>query len=132
METEPDDQGHIRVAALQLGSAQRARILAVLLHVDVGITGWYLGIPDPLTNLVERLSDPEGPIGERPGDIALEWLPRLHFGRWRDPTWGPWLKALWAIVGVVPAIMFVTGLLMWWNRVVRKRRDVSEAVVELA
>ena len=26
-----------------------------------GITGWYLGIPDPLTNLVERLSDPEGP-----------------------------------------------------------------------
>ena len=96
-----------------------------------GITGWYLGIPDPLTNLVERLSDPVGPYGERPGDIALEWLPRLHFGRWRDPTWGPWLKALWAILGVVPAIMFVTGLLMWWNRVVRKRRDVAEAVVEL-
>ncbi len=42
------------------------------------------------------------------------------------------MKALWAIVGVVPAIMFVTGLLMWWNRVVRKRRDVAEAVVELA
>jgi uncharacterized iron-regulated membrane protein len=97
-----------------------------------GVTGWYLGIPDPLTNLVERISDPEGPYGERPGDIALEWLPRLHFGRWRDPTWGPWLRALWAILGVVPAIMFVTGLLMWWNRVVRRRRDAVEAAAEVA
>ena len=95
-----------------------------------GITGWYLGIPDPLTNLVERISDPEGPIGERPGDIALEWLPRLHFGRWRDPVWGPWLRAVWATIGVVPAVMFVTGLVMWWNRVVRKRRSVSDVVAE--
>jgi uncharacterized iron-regulated membrane protein len=39
------------------------------------------------------------------------------------------LKALWAIVGVVPAVMFVTGLLMWWNRVVRKRRSAPEVVV---
>jgi len=30
----------------------------------------------------------------------------------------------------VPAIMFATGSLMWWNRVVRKRRSVSEPVVE--
>jgi uncharacterized iron-regulated membrane protein len=36
---------------------------------------------------------------------------------------------LWAVVGLVPAVMFVTGLLMWWNRVVRKRRSVSEQVV---
>jgi uncharacterized iron-regulated membrane protein len=39
------------------------------------------------------------------------------------------LKALWAIVGVVPAVMFVTGLLMWWNRVVRKRRSAPEVAV---
>jgi uncharacterized iron-regulated membrane protein len=95
-----------------------------------GISGWYLGMPEPLTNLVERLSDPEGPYGQRPGDIALEWLPRLHFGRWRDPIWGPWFKAVWAIVGVVPAIMFVTGLLMWWNRVVRTRRSATAVMVE--
>jgi uncharacterized iron-regulated membrane protein len=94
-----------------------------------GLSGWYLGMPEPLTNLVERFSDPDGPPGERPGDVALQWLTRLHFGRWRNPGWGPWLKALWAVVGLVPAVMFVTGLLMWWNRVVRKRRSVSEQVV---
>jgi len=86
-----------------------------------GVSGWYLGIPEPLTALVERYSDPDGVPGERPGDIALTWLTRLHFGRWRDPTWGPWLKPVWAAVGLAPAIMFVTGTIMWWNRVVRRR-----------
>jgi uncharacterized iron-regulated membrane protein len=95
-----------------------------------GVSGWYLGMPDPLTNFVERFSDPEGVYGERPGDIALMWLSRLHFGRWRDPGWGPWLKAAWAIAGVVPALMFVTGVVMWWNRVVR-RRAMSGAAADL-
>ena len=27
----------------------------------------------------------------------------------------------WAVVGLAPAGMFVTGAMMWWNRVVRKR-----------
>jgi uncharacterized iron-regulated membrane protein len=94
-----------------------------------GISGWYLGMPEPLTNVVERFSDPEGVYGERPGDIALTWLSRLHFGRWREPGWGPWLKALWAVAGVVPAIMFVTGGVMWWNRKIRHRvaRNAPEA-----
>lgn len=96
-----------------------------------GISGWYLGMPEPLTNFVERFSDPEGVYGERPGDIALTWLSRLHFGRWREPGWGPWLKATWAVVGMVPAIMFITGTIMWWQRKIRKRaaRNVPEAAV---
>jgi uncharacterized iron-regulated membrane protein len=51
-------------------------------------------------------------------DFVLEWLPRLHFGRFRT---APTIQAVWAIVGLAPAIMFVTGALMWWNRVIRKR-----------
>jgi uncharacterized iron-regulated membrane protein len=91
-----------------------------------GVSGWYMGMPDPLTTFVEGLSDPNGTPGTRPGDLFLEWLPRLHFGRWRDPTWGPWLKALWAMLGLVPAAMFATGAIMWWNRVVRPRRAKHE------
>ena len=91
-----------------------------------------MGMPDPLTDLVERLSDPEQPIGERAGDIVLTWLTRLHFGRWRDPVWGPWLKAVWAAIGLVPTVMAVTGLLMWWNRVVRRRRTARDAAFEAA
>lgn len=95
-----------------------------------GISGWYLGMPEPLTNVVERFSDPDGVYGERPGDLALTWLSRLHFGRWRNPGWGPWLQAAWAITGAIPALMFVTGSIMWWNRVVRRRRPARDVAAE--
>ena len=97
-----------------------------------GVSGWYLGMPEPLTNLAERWSDPNGVYGERPADIVLAWLSRLHFGRWRDPAWGPWLKALWAVIGVVPAVMLVTGVIMWWNRKIRHRVARNAPEVEAA
>lgn len=86
-----------------------------------GVSGFYLGIPEPFSNLVDSMSDPDDYLGERPGDIVLLWLTRLHFGRWRN---APVLKAVWAVIGLVPALMFVTGAVMWWNRVLR-RRNVS-------
>jgi uncharacterized iron-regulated membrane protein len=87
-----------------------------------GISGFYLGVPEPFSNFVDAISDPEAILGDRPGDIVLNWLTRLHFGRWRDL---PWLKAIWALVGLMPAMMLVTGVIMWWNRVLRKRPSVT-------
>ena len=81
------------------------------------VSGIYLAFPDPFSNFVEAISDPEGIPGDRPGDVALLWLTRLHFGRFRDYRA---LQALWALLGLVPAVMFVTGGVMWWNRVLRK------------
>ena len=92
-----------------------------------GVSGFYLGIPEPFSNFVDAISDPKAELGERPGDIVLLWLSRLHFGRWRSEP----LKALWAVAGLVPAIMFVTGAIMWWQRVVRpklRRRAVDASV----
>jgi uncharacterized iron-regulated membrane protein len=83
-----------------------------------GVSGFYLGIPEPFSDFVDRISNPDDFLGERPGDIVLSWLTRLHFGRWRGM---PALKAVWAILGLVPAVMFVTGVVMWWNRVLRRR-----------
>jgi len=93
-----------------------------------GVSGFYMGVPGPFTALVDYVSSPDPELmGDRPGDLALAWLSRLHFGRWDNV----WLKALWALIGLVPALMFVTGAIMWWNRVVRKRpaRNAAEARV---
>jgi len=81
-----------------------------------GVSGFYLGVPEPFTEFVDKISDPNAEFGERPGDLVLMWLSRLHFGRWRgnEP-----LRAVWAIVGLVPAILFITGVIMWWNRTLR-------------
>ena len=46
------------------------------------------------------------------------WITRLHFGRFRET---PSLQVLWVVTGLVPAVMFVTGGVMWWNRVLQKR-----------
>jgi uncharacterized iron-regulated membrane protein len=52
----------------------------------------------------------------RVGDTVMYWFAYLHFGRF-----GGWLtKLVWAAVGLVPVIMFATGTLMWWNRVVKR------------
>jgi uncharacterized iron-regulated membrane protein len=82
-----------------------------------GISGIYLGIPEPFSNFVDAISDPNAYLGDRPGDIVLMWLTRLHFGRWRSEP----LRAIWALAGLTPAIMFVTGVIMWWQRVLRPR-----------
>jgi uncharacterized iron-regulated membrane protein len=49
------------------------------------------------------------------GNQTTSWLAKLHFGRI-----GWFTRALWTILGLVPAILFVTGVLMWWDRVLRK------------
>jgi uncharacterized iron-regulated membrane protein len=68
---------------------------------------------DPYTAQVLRVDRP----AERPlGDRALELFARLHFG-----TFGWAVKSLWAVIGLTPAALFVTGFLMWWNRVLSKK-----------
>jgi uncharacterized iron-regulated membrane protein len=90
-----------------------------------GVSGVYLGIPEPFSNFVDAISDPNAFLGDRPGDIVLMWLSRLHFGRWQS---GP-LRAVWAIAGLAPAVMFVTGVVMWWSRVVKPRLKGADARV---
>jgi uncharacterized iron-regulated membrane protein len=87
-----------------------------------GLSGFYLGVPEPFASVVDYLWGPLE-LDERGGDVALAWLSRLHFGRWKSGA----LKALWASVGLVPAAMFVTGALMWWNRVIRRRASLENA-----
>jgi len=88
------------------------------------VSGIYLGIPHPFEDLANRLE----PL-IRDGDQIIYWLAILHFGRINGigfPCSGPGLcdqttKAIWALFGLAPAAMFVTGAIMWWNRVLRPR-----------
>jgi len=90
-----------------------------------GVSGAYMGVPEPFSRLLEATRPDHG--GEFIGDTILVWMTRLHFGRWRIG----WLKAVWAVLGLVPAMMFITGLLMWWNRVLRPKLRASAVVPEL-
>jgi uncharacterized iron-regulated membrane protein len=95
-----------------------------------GVSGAYLGDPQPFQDLADRLQPPTAAnAGLRIVDKVIYWLAFLHFGRVNGigiPCSGPGLcdqttKAIWAIFGLAPTAMFVTGAIMWWNRVLRPR-----------
>ncbi len=95
-----------------------------------GVSGAYLSLPQPIQDLADRLQPLTAEnAGLRAVDKIIYWLAFLHFGRVNGigiPCSGPGLcdqttKAIWAIFGFAPAAMFVTGAIMWWNRVLRRR-----------
>ena len=94
------------------------------------VSGAYLGNPEPFQRLADQIEPPTDAADvERIVDRVIYWLAYLHFGRINGigiPCNGPGLcdqttKLAWAVFGLAPAAMFVTGVVMWWNRVVRVR-----------
>ncbi len=101
-----------------------------------GLSGVYLAFPESIQDLADRLETPTAAnAGIRIVDRVIYWLAFLHFGRINGigiPCRGPGVcdqatKAVWALFGLAPAAMFVTGAIMWWNRVLRVRRKDSVA-----
>ena len=95
-----------------------------------GLSAVYLCFPEPIQDLADWLQPPTAAnAGLRIVDKVLYWLAFLHFGRIQGigiPCSGPGVcdqatKAVWALFGLAPAAMFVTGAMMWWNRVLRPR-----------
>lgn len=80
------------------------------------VTGVYFGFPE-MIEWVQNLFDPDLEDFERPGDVLVARLVRWHFGRFG----GLGVRILWVLIGLAPAALFVTGGIMWWNRVWRKR-----------
>ena len=51
------------------------------------------------------------------GDTIMAWMGPLHVGNFA----GPMVKGAWFLIGLAPPLLFVTGFIMWWNRVLRER-----------
>ncbi len=97
--------------------------LAILVFA---LSGAYLCFPNTFHDFADRIQPiTDTNIGERFVDKALYWLAFLHFGRINGIgilCSGPGIcdqsvKAVWAVFGLAPAAMFLTGATMWWNRV---------------
>jgi len=95
-----------------------------------GVSALYLCLPDTVQAFADWLEPPtDENLGFRSVDSVVSWLAYLHFGRINGigiPCEGPGIcdqatKAVWALLGLAPAVLVVTGTTMWWNRVVRPR-----------
>jgi uncharacterized iron-regulated membrane protein len=73
----------------------------------------------------------ESPTGPRTaGDVVMAWVGPLHVGSFG----GIGVKVAWLVLGLAPPLLFVTGFLMWWTRVVRVRwlRTQSSPAIDLS
>jgi uncharacterized iron-regulated membrane protein len=76
-----------------------------------GVSGTYFAFPGAFNALVGYLQSPATTGKLQPGEVALLWLSNPHFGRFG------WLtEALWALAGLVPAVLSFTGVFMCCHR----------------
>jgi uncharacterized iron-regulated membrane protein len=70
-------------------------------------------------------------VNQSLGDWIIWLQVPLHFGTY----WGLAVKIVWAAVGLAIPMLAVTGLLMYWNRVLRRKwkhlHKTREAAVEV-
>jgi uncharacterized iron-regulated membrane protein len=88
----------------------------LLLIIMWAATALYFAFPGPFNALSDLLSaSGEQTRASQLVDDAIVWLVRLHFGR----TFGPVVETLWVLLGLAPCALFISGAIMWWNRVLR-------------
>ena len=120
----------VGMEAPHLALAQHDRLLELGFRLDSWAERNLSLHSEQIQEIADRLQPPlSQPAAYRFVDQIIYWLAYLHFGRINGigiPCHGPGLcdqttKAIWAIFGLAPAAMFVTGAIMWWNRVLRPR-----------
>ena len=81
-----------------------------------GITAIYFAFPAPFEGTIDYFDNDLNDL-YRPGEWVILELLKLHFGRFG----GLGIRFLWAALGLLPAVLFITGFVLWWTRVVRRR-----------
>jgi uncharacterized iron-regulated membrane protein len=95
------------------------------------VTGYYKGSApfsqlatasfDARTGLLQTRSDTRE---QNRGDRAVQYFFALHFGAFGgEGLLGTLVKVLWFLLGTIPAVLAVTGFLMFWNRKLRQMRQ---------
>lgn len=87
---------------------------SLLLLFIWGFTAVYFAWPEPFDRFIDFL-DEDLQDDTRP-DSWLLWMIQLHFGRFRGLLWA---NVLWIALGLLPAILYVSGFVLWYRRVLR-------------
>lgn len=91
------------------------------------VTGYYTGTA-PYSQLVRISLDPHtgelvasSDTRQQTRGLRLEqYFVAVHFGSFGgNGVFGTLVKVLWVVLGIAPALLAVTGLIMYWNRKLR-------------
>tara|TARA_B100000029_G_scaffold516804_1_gene634670 strand:- start:10342 stop:11004 length:663 start_codon:yes stop_codon:yes gene_type:complete len=85
---------------------------SLLFLLGWSVTGIYFIFPGPFEWFFD-VFDKDLSDFKRPGEGLLLVLVDLHFGRFG----GLGIRTLWVIFGLLPTVLFITGVRIWWKRV---------------
>jgi len=85
------------------------------------VTPTPVGLPELTPVYLDQYSGAILPSPPEPrrtfGDHVMRWAAPLHVGNFG----GLPIRIAWLVLGLAPPLLFVTGFIMWWTRVVRAR-----------
>jgi uncharacterized iron-regulated membrane protein len=81
-------------------------------------SGEWTAFIDPATGATLRL---DGPPQRQAGDWFIAWMFPLHNGE----AFGAVSRALTCFLGLVPLLLAITGVSMWWRRRLNRRRALT-------
>jgi len=80
-----------------------------------GVSGYQLGFPQQVAALMQWLNP--GVI-EQPRAGVLGFFRDVHFARIGE---GPVARWVWTVLSLLPTLLLISGIVVWWRRVVRGR-----------
>lgn len=88
----------------------------LLLMLAWGVSGFQIGFPRQMDSFITWLNgDPDN--FQRPA--VLQFFRNVHFARYGEGA--ALARWSWIAVSFVPALLFISGLVVWWRRVVRRK-----------
>ena len=89
---------------------------ALILMIAWGVSGFQLGFPQQMNSIIEWFGGAEAGFRNRGG--VLGFFRDVHFA---EPG-GQNIFARWAwiLASLLPTVMFISGLIVWWRRVVMR------------
>lgn len=113
--------------SLRLGKPEASRRFSRQLHNVLGVvsclllltwavTAVYFAFPELFERSIDFFDNDLDDL-HRPGEAALLGLIKLHFGRFG----GLGVRVSWVLLGLLPVVLFITGFVLWWGRVMRPR-----------
>lgn len=107
---------------ISTGRPAMSSVFGRRLHVALGfwvsglvlvwaVTAIYFAFPDPFNGLFDLLDRNTGD-DVRPGEQVLDAFIKLHFGRFG----GLLGRSAWIVLGLLPSVLVVTGVIAWWSR----------------
>jgi uncharacterized iron-regulated membrane protein len=119
---------HQHVARVVVPSSEKAAFLVQFLPVRPTPLGADLNSVY-LDQYSGALLTPAAAPARTAGDIVMAWVAPLHVGNFG----GIGVRIAWLVLGLTPPVLFVTGFLMWWTRVVRARWvRIAQPAAEIA